>query len=115
MAGSALLSGLDQSGLRTRLIHAARDEKPSHSADLRNETRGQASHAAVESVIAARAGLSRNDTSPREPLWNGPQLNAAFVAQVIGQVLESPSLRPAPLAYRPTRPAAMARVFDAVA
>ncbi len=47
--------------------------------------------------------LSHFGTDNTAPLWNGPRLNPAFVAQVLGQVMmeqrEPASARP-PLAYR---------------
>jgi hypothetical protein len=45
--------------------------------------------------------LSRSGTGSSGPLWNGPTLSPAFVAQVIGQVTEQK--RSAPLAYRQVR------------
>jgi len=33
------------------------------------------------------AHLSQNGTSENAPLWHGPRLCAAFVAQVLGQVM----------------------------
>ena len=40
--------------------------------------------------------MSRNGTDESEPLWNGPTLRPAFVAQVLGQVMmESSASAPA--------------------
>ena len=46
---------------------------------------------------------SRNGTQATAPLWNGPRLKPAFVAQVLGQVMMDPQARAlslAPAAYR---------------
>jgi hypothetical protein len=55
--------------------------------------RGAARHATTAATV------SRSGTVSGAPLWNGPTLRPAFVAQVIGQVLmeQKPS---ASLAYR---------------
>lgn len=37
---------------------------------------------------------SHSGTTSNAPLWNGPRLQAAFVAQVLGQVLAPPSSNP---------------------
>ena len=45
--------------------------------------------------------LSHFGTQAGEPLWNGPRLNPAFVAQVLGQVMmETQTSARAPAAYR---------------
>jgi hypothetical protein len=46
---------------------------------------------------------SRNGTDSGAPLWNGPRLKPAFVAQVLGQVMmdaQARALSLAPAAYR---------------
>ncbi|HEX4301199.1 MAG TPA: hypothetical protein VHZ78_00290 [Rhizomicrobium sp.] len=43
--------------------------------------------------------LSHAGTEAYAPLWNGPSLRPAFVAQVLGQVMMTHSVRPVP-AYR---------------
>jgi hypothetical protein len=43
--------------------------------------------------------LSRSGTDAYAPLWNGPRLSPAFVAQVLGQVMMTQSVQPA-AAYR---------------
>jgi len=48
---------------------------------------------------ATLATLSRSGTVAGAPLWNGPALRPAFVAQVIGQVMMD-ATRSAPSAYR---------------
>jgi hypothetical protein len=50
-----------------------------------------------------RAGASRIGTTAYAPLWNGPRLQPAFVAQVLGQVMmdgRQEALRLALPAYR---------------
>ena len=47
--------------------------------------------------------VSRNGTETTAPLWNGPRLQPAFVAQVLGQVMmdaQARALSLAPAAYR---------------
>lgn len=43
-------------------------------------------------ISAARALVpaSRYETCLDAPMWNGPRLRAAFVAQVLGQLLQTP-------------------------
>jgi hypothetical protein len=54
--------------------------------------------------VERRQGCAyRNDTETTAPLWDGPRLRPAFVAQVLGQVLmdaQSQALSLAPAAYR---------------
>ncbi|MEI9991078.1 MAG: hypothetical protein WDM86_13660 [Rhizomicrobium sp.] len=59
--------------------------------------------------------LSQLGTHAREPLWNGPRLNPAFVAQVLGQVMmdaqERASIRTT-AAYRDAAQIAPGAFFD---
>jgi hypothetical protein len=83
---------------------------------LRNAWRkpGDESRGSVRSARSTK--LSQYETSPREPLWNGPQLNAAFVAQVIGQILDDAAPAPsAPAAYAHRARGPRALVFDGLA
>ena len=41
---------------------------------------------------AQTVDVCRFKTEPGEPLWNGPRLRPAFVAQVLGQVMMAPSV-----------------------
>lgn len=53
-----------------------------------------------------RAPVSQIGTEESAPLWNGPRLRPAFVAQVLGQVMMDPRERAsslAPAAYRERR------------
>jgi hypothetical protein len=73
-----------------------------HSRDLDGErSAGEQMYAARE-ACARRPKLSRNGTLEGAPLWNGPRLRPAFVAQVLGQVMmepAKPALNAAPNAY----------------
>jgi hypothetical protein len=44
--------------------------------------------------------LSHSGTGSSEPLWNGPRLTPAFVAQVLGQVMMDAGERSSASAYR---------------
>src|SRR5271154_4369394 len=68
-------------------LFRSRVEKPSSSNGLRQEKRsGDEARIAGAAPLRCKK-LSQIDTEAREPLWNGPSLNAAFAAQLIGQVL----------------------------
>jgi hypothetical protein len=69
-----------------RLLRS-RVEKPSSSNGLRQERQGRAESSGGCASSRRHRRLSQIDTAAREPLWNGPSLNAAFAAQLIGQVL----------------------------
>jgi len=80
-----------------RLLRS-RVEKPNSSNGLRQEQQARAENSGVSSPIPRRRQLSQIDTAAREPLWNGPPLNAAFAAQLIGQVLGRDTRRDAGMA-----------------
>lgn len=89
-----------------------RVEKAHITSDLRNETPPDDERRSAGRRAQDARNVSRFDTASSEPLWNGPRLRAAFVAQVIGQLLEERPV-PAHAAYRrswpqPPRP----RLFD---
>ncbi|HEY2070289.1 MAG TPA: hypothetical protein VGG48_12105 [Rhizomicrobium sp.] len=113
MAGAAGLSIVDGGEFRNRLSYAPRIEKARQSSDLRNDSRDAAHQPPEKAVANARAKLSQFETNDTEPLWNGPQLNAGFVAQLIGQMLVPDRGAPsAPMVYRKTAPVTQALVFD---
>ncbi len=61
-------------------------EDPSHAATARRRASDKLFHFGTEA---------------HDPLWNGPRLNPAFVAQVLGQVMMEPQASTsAPAAYR---------------
>jgi hypothetical protein len=116
MAGANGMTIVTAGGTYALRSLALRVEKASHSSDLRNDWRKPGDEGGSVARAAQLAKLSQIETSPREPLWNGPQLNAAFVAQVIGQILDdaapAPSARAA-YAHRARSP--NPRVFDGLA
>ncbi len=83
-------------------FHAFDGERPSEDARPRTMP-----------AFDRRQPASRNGTTDVAPLWNGPTLRPAFVAQVLGQVMmDRPAASLAAQAYR-TRTAKIARLFDA--
>ena len=60
--------------------------KPFCSNRFDSEREGGARERAPSREEIARAKPSRFETEPA-PDWNGPRLNSAFVAQVLGQIL----------------------------
>ncbi len=94
-----------------------RVEKASNTSDLRNEQRRAGDGNAGASHAARARKPSHYDTSAHEPLWNGPPLNAAFVAQLIGQVLVdeqgAPASAQSAYGHRVAGPRSL--VFDGVA
>jgi hypothetical protein len=96
----AIVAAGDSYGPRFR---RARVEKPSTSSGLHREARSGGEDSAGGAAPSRRRSLSRFETDGREPLWNGPPLNAAFAAQLIGQVLQSQTTQDTPslfAAYR---------------
>ena len=71
----------------------ARVEKSSPYNGLRREQQSGAEISGARAPGSRRRQLSQFDTAEREPLWNGPSLNAAFAAQLIGQVLQDHAVR----------------------
>ena len=82
--GFAIVAADDVYGPRFR---RARVEKTSPSNGLREERRSGDDARGAGAAPSRCKMLSQTDTEAREPLWNGPSLNAAFAAQLIGQVL----------------------------
>jgi len=67
--------------------HAPRVEKARHGSDLRNDSGAASGRGAHGPRFADGSALSRSGTGARAPLWNGPPLDPAFVAQLLGQAL----------------------------
>jgi len=67
---------IEKSCCNSRLDHGADGAKPSDP---------------KKSGARTPVPASRNDTVFDVSFWNGPRLGAAFVAQVLGQVIEAPS------------------------
>ena len=58
-----------------------------HSSTQHGECAGHDRFRSSASIRHAVRPLSRNGTDEAAPLWNGPRLRPAFVAQVLGQVM----------------------------
>jgi hypothetical protein len=54
---------------------------------LQEDVTAQASRESAQNVRSDRRRASHSGTDSAAPLWNGPRLQAAFVAQVLGQIL----------------------------
>jgi hypothetical protein len=70
-----------------------RVEKPNSSNTLQRRSESPDANSPRNSGSRAHAQSSRFDTEESAPLWNGPRLQAAFVAQVIGQVFATAESR----------------------
>ncbi len=68
-----------------------RVEKACKTSDLRDRPGRSDSGGAERRPNARRSHVSRSGTDDYAPLWHGPRLRPAFVAQVLGQVLAQPS------------------------
>jgi hypothetical protein len=66
-----------------------RSEKPSNSAQMDGERGRDEGTAARNSSRAVFAHLSQTGTTEAAPSWHAQRLNAAFVAQVLGQVMNT--------------------------
>ena len=76
--------------------------KSNTSRTLDGECAGDGEFRGAPHTERRHVASSRNGTTDYAPLWNGPRLRAAFVAQVLGQVMMDPSdaaLSLAPAAY----------------
>lgn len=81
-----------------------RVEKSNPSSTLRQRPGSPQTEVPCHSGACARDGLPRFETEEAAPLWYGPILRSAFVAQVLGQVFPGSCApaSPAP-AYRSDR------------
>jgi hypothetical protein len=93
----AINSGAPAPALRERI---ARVEKPNPSNTLRQKPRSPESEIAHNFAAKARARSSRFETTDSEPLWYGPRLRPAFVAQVLGQIFAGENPQSQPAVYR---------------
>jgi hypothetical protein len=93
----AVVSSTPVPALHDRVV---RVEKTNASNTLQHRPGSRESESAHSSGARARARASRFETTDSEPLWYGPRLRPAFVAQVLGQVFASENSPSAPVAYR---------------
>jgi hypothetical protein len=93
-----------------------RVEKLNPSNTLQRKHESQHSDSLESARARARWGSSRFETEESAPLWNGPRLRPAFVAQVLGQVFAATERRESslPTAYR-TAAVPSGLLFDAKA
>ncbi len=100
--------------LRARLASRGLAES-NHSSALGSEGPAEERRSPIPERRRDPGRLSQSGTPAREPLWNGPRLNSAFVAQVMGQVLmerrEPHSIRTT-AAYREAAQIAPGSFFD---
>ncbi|MEJ0042949.1 MAG: hypothetical protein WDM81_12415 [Rhizomicrobium sp.] len=100
--------------LRARLASRGLAES-NHSSALGSEGAGEERRGSTAERRRDPGTLSQSGTQAREPLWNGPRLNSAFVAQVMGQVMmdwrEPDSIR-STAAYREAAQIAPGAFFD---
>ena len=77
--------------------------KANSSRDLDGECAGDDAFRSTPHSDRRRTAQSHNGTTEYAPLWNGPRLRPAFVAQVLGQAMTEDrvcALSLAPAAYR---------------
>jgi hypothetical protein len=65
---------------------AVQTQKPSSDAGLRGKRAQASATQQADNSLNAGDGASRSETDEFAPLWHGPQLRPAFVAQLLGQV-----------------------------
>jgi hypothetical protein len=83
---------------------------------LRQERRSGDEDRGAGATSSPSKPLSRFETTACQPLWNGPPLNAAFAAQLIGQVLDTHAARDGCSAFAMYRDlAASTRALDRTA
>ena len=71
---------------RLRMV-VGRIENPSSGKGLQENATAEPPHQGASEAGHERRRTSHSGTTSNAPLWNGPRLQAAFVAQVLGQVL----------------------------
>jgi hypothetical protein len=106
---------LDPSANVFRALAAVRRVgKPSSSSTLNAKRDGEDGFAHETSAKSRVFFVSQAGTNDSAPLWNGPRLRSAFVAQVMGQVLMDARVRAQGLAapaYRRTMPQTASRLL----
>lgn len=78
--------------LPARLGHG-RVEKASNCSDLGQQRMEDRRQDGAHHAHATPRDLSQSETNEHAPLWHGPRLRPAFVAQVLGQVMAAPARR----------------------
>lgn len=89
MTGNALITNATATGIVPLRARAVRVEKARNSSDLGGEIPRRTDAGRGRDVQFSPRNLSQSGTSEYAPLWHGPLLNAAFVAQVLGQRLDA--------------------------
>ena len=69
-------------------------EKPRCDKGFQENATAQTPRESAGEPRSERRRSSHSGTTSNAPLWNGPRLQAAFVAQVLGQVLSPPAINP---------------------
>jgi hypothetical protein len=110
MAGAAGIAIVTGGGYRP--VHA-RVEKARQTSDLRNEQRRHDDEKSRDYRHVRHNAVSQSETPAHEPLWSGPELNAAFVAQLLGQLMKAPAIASAQAPYRKAVGGPVSLVFDA--
>ena len=90
MTDACTLPIVAASGVARSRSVVARIEKPRCDKGLQENVTTQASHETARNARGDHKRASHSGTESNAPLWNGPRLQAAFVAQVLGQVLAPP-------------------------
>lgn len=87
MTGTALTANATATGPLPVRAGAVRVEKVRNASDLGDERlHDRAPRTPHDEAYAAR-DLSQSETREYAPLWHGPRLRPAFVAQVLGQAM----------------------------
>jgi len=87
MTDACTLPIVAASGIARSRVVVGRIEKPRCDKGLRDNVTAQTPEESAERARGDRRRPSHSGTESNAPLWNGPRLQAAFVAQVLGQVL----------------------------
>jgi hypothetical protein len=87
MTDACILPIVAASGVARPYAVVSPIEKPRSDRGLQENATAPASREGTSAPRNERRRSSHSGTEPNAPLWNGPRLQAAFVAQVLGQVL----------------------------
>lgn len=98
---------------KSSAVPARAVEKSSPASLLHREPHGTASRQPQTPPHLVVELVSHDETARFDPLWDGPRLIPAFVAQLMGQVMpERRSAAPLETAYGSARDARMALLLD---
>lgn len=87
MMGNGQITLVANAGTQVLRNASLRVEKACNTSDLRDRAMRDDARGTRNRESSAARELSQSETDAYAPLWHGPRLRPAFVAQVLGQVM----------------------------